>query len=92
MRLISPLTKSKGALSFSNSGHVRFISSPVFPDNGQPLSHPQQAAAGSIDLSCGPYPFGTKQVGTNDLLVDLPARSHCGLLKKVFFESFACVR
>lgn len=85
-------TNDKGLLAYSESGHVRFIASPLPPDHAQPLSNPQQATAGSIDLSDGPYPLGMKQVATHDLLLDLPARNHCQLLKSVFFDSFASVR
>ncbi|OAK99966.1 hypothetical protein IQ06DRAFT_250469, partial [Phaeosphaeriaceae sp. SRC1lsM3a] len=86
-----PLTapaKTKGALSFSNSGHVRFVPWPLYPDSSQPSCHPQQAATSSIDLSCGPYPVGDKHLDKQDLLLLLPPRTHCTLLKNVFFESF----
>jgi hypothetical protein len=90
-RPVTPQMQSKGALSVSESGHVRYIPSSLFSSSSQPLSNPQQATIRSIDLSCGPYPFGKKLPNTNDLLVDLPPRSHCNQLKDVFFESFACV-
>lgn len=89
-----PLTapaKTKGALSFSNSGHVRFVPWPLYPDSSQPSCHPQQAATSSIDLSCGPYPVGDKHLDKQDLLLLLPPRTHCTLLKNVFFESFGSV-
>ncbi|KAH7396090.1 hypothetical protein BKA66DRAFT_258254 [Pyrenochaeta sp. MPI-SDFR-AT-0127] len=88
-RLLSPLPKCRGALSVSESGHVRFTSFPLSSSSSQPLSNPRQATSCSIDLSSGPYPFGRKQVDIKDLLVDLPARSHCTQLKEVYFESFA---
>lgn len=89
-QVVPPVTR-KGVLSISNSGHVRFIPSPVVDSGREPLHNPQQATANSIDLSSGPYPFGKREVYMSQLLDGLPVRSHCKQLVDVFFESFASV-
>ncbi|KAH7092401.1 hypothetical protein FB567DRAFT_237088 [Paraphoma chrysanthemicola] len=79
----------KGSLAISTSGHVRFIPLQESDRNRDSLHSPQQAAACSIDLSSGPFPFGKRDVEISQFLNLLPVRSHCRQLVDVYLESFA---
>lgn len=85
------LTRPRGTLHTSNSGHVKFIPSSSRWSTGLGSSGLDTNGA-SVDCSDGPFPVG--QSDTNRLimlLAELPPTRLCARLKDVYFQSFAPV-
>lgn len=86
-----PPARSKGTLSISENGHVRFVPSSHGHSGDAAQVDPQQTIVGSIDLSSGPFPFGRQRIDIGELIAALPSRQYCMHLKDVYFKSFAPV-